>query len=298
MTIQDYDYTHSQAEFDEMCELLVYSYTVSIKPFNWRLALIENWNYASRYLEPLEYFTSRVHLWRNGTGELVSFLIRYYDKTHLQVHPDYRRLEARMLDWAEGNWSGEEARISTSVYDHDTQRQRLLARRGYEDLGVGEHVRIYDLTGTYPEPLLPPGFRFATLAELGDYAGRVALENSIWGANLDEAWLEGKRSAPHYALDWDLVVVSPDGLQVAASLVWIDPRNESAEIDPLGTRPDYRRRGLARAILSESLRRMQASGLRYAYIAADAANHAVNHLYASFQPVETYDGHHWVKRLD
>jgi len=298
MTIQDYDYTHSQAEFDEMCELLVHSYTVSIKPFNWRLALIENWNYASRYLEPLAYFTSSVHLWRNGTGALVGFLLRYYDKTHLQIHPDYRFLEARMLDWAERNWGKEKAHIRTGAYDHDTQRQRLLAQRGYEDLGVGEHVRIYDLTRTVPEAFLPPGFRFATLAELGDYAGRISLENSTWGANLDEAWFRGKRSAPHYALDWDLVVVSPGGQQVAASLVWIDPRNESAEIDPLGTHPDHRRRGLARAILTESLRRMQTSGLRYAYIASAAANHAANHLYASFQPVEAYDGHSWVKRWD
>jgi ribosomal protein S18 acetylase RimI-like enzyme len=94
------------------------------------------------------------------------------------------------------------------------------------------------------------------------------------------------------------VIVSPDGQQVAASLVWIDPVNESAEIDPLGTHPDYRRRGLARAILRESFRRMQARGLRYAYIAANAANPVSNQLYASLQPVETYDGHSWVKHLD
>lgn len=298
MTIQDYEYTHSQAEFDEMCELLVYSYTVSKKPFNWRLAQAENWNHASRYLEPLEYFTSRVHLWRDAAGALVSFLIRYYDTTYLQVHPDHRYVEARMLQWAERNWAGAKARISTMGYDHDSQRQRLLAQRGYKDLGVGEHVRIYDLAKTYPEAVLPPGFRFATLAELGDAAGRIVLENSIWSANLDAAWLKGKQSAPHYALDWDLVVLAPGGQQVAASLVWIYPRNGSAEIDPLGTHPHYRRRGLARAIITESFRRMQARGLRYAYITANPANQVVNHLYASFQPVETYYGHDWVKRLD
>jgi hypothetical protein len=27
-----------------------------LKPFNWRLALFENWVYASRYSEPPEYF--------------------------------------------------------------------------------------------------------------------------------------------------------------------------------------------------------------------------------------------------
>ena len=53
MFIHDVDYTHSEAEFEEMRLLLVKSYAVSRKPFNWRLAMAENWNYASRYLEPL-----------------------------------------------------------------------------------------------------------------------------------------------------------------------------------------------------------------------------------------------------
>jgi hypothetical protein len=102
--VTDCDYTHRQTEFEEMLELLVNSYATSTAPFNWRLAMLENWNHASRYLEPLEYFTRRVHLWRNDTGRLVSFLIRDHDTTHLQVHPAYRFLEAGMLEWAEQHW--------------------------------------------------------------------------------------------------------------------------------------------------------------------------------------------------
>ena len=62
MEIYDIDYTHSEAEIEEMRALLVKSYAMSLKPFNWRLAVAENLIYASRYLEPPEYFTSRGHL--------------------------------------------------------------------------------------------------------------------------------------------------------------------------------------------------------------------------------------------
>jgi hypothetical protein len=79
------NYTHSEAEIEEMRALLVKSYAESFKPFNWRLAVTENWIYASRYSEPLEYFTSRVHLWRNVSGELVAFVIRGTNLTNLQV---------------------------------------------------------------------------------------------------------------------------------------------------------------------------------------------------------------------
>jgi len=136
-----------------------------------------------------------------------------------------------------------------------------------------------------------------TLAENDNTAERIALENSIWGVKLDEAWFRGKSSAPSYSLDWDLLVVSPEGRQVAACLVWIDSRNRLAEIDPLGTHPDYRGRGLARALVLESFRRMRAGGMRYAYIASEYYGNVVNHLYASLQPIETYQGHHWIKPL-
>jgi hypothetical protein len=75
MAVYDVDYTHSDTEFKEIRELLIKSYLVSRKPLNWRLAMVENWNYASRYLEPIEYFTSRVHLWRNDVGKLVGVSI-------------------------------------------------------------------------------------------------------------------------------------------------------------------------------------------------------------------------------
>jgi ribosomal protein S18 acetylase RimI-like enzyme len=80
--------------------------------------------------------------------------------------------------------------------------------------------------------------------------------------------------------------------------VWVDELNRYGEIDPLGTHPDYRRLGLARALVAESFRRMRAAGLQRAYIESDAdPNNVVNCLYESFGPIETYHGHRWVKEL-
>jgi hypothetical protein len=188
MTIHDVDTTHSEAEFEEMRDLLTRSYSVSKKPLNWRLAMTENWSYGSRYSEPHEYFTSRVHLWRNAAGELVSFIIRGNSMYHLQVDYEVRHLEDRMINWAECNWAGDKTQLETMVYDWDIERQKLLTQRGYENLGPIEDVRIYDLASTYPEVILPPGFQITSLAEHEHYPERVELENKIWGASLDEAW--------------------------------------------------------------------------------------------------------------
>jgi ribosomal protein S18 acetylase RimI-like enzyme len=295
---QDYAYSHSPAEFAELRELLICSYTVSRTPLNWRLAMLENWYYASRYLEPVEYFTSRVHLWRAASGQLVSFLIRYYNMTYLQVLPVYRWLEDPMLDWAEQNWPENKAQIDTLAYEYDHERLAHLKERNYQDQGLVEYVRIYDLACAYPEPVLPPGFQITTQGQHGRDADRVALENSIWNVSLTDAWFQGKSSAPSYSFDWDLLVVSPEDQPVAACLVWIDWRNRTAEIDPLGTHPAYRGRGLARALVTASFHRLHASGLDYVYIASEANNDIVNGLYQSLQPIETFRGHRWTKRLE
>ncbi|MBN2549292.1 MAG: GNAT family N-acetyltransferase [Anaerolineales bacterium] len=297
--IQDYPYTHSAAEFAEIFDLAVGSYAHSRQPWNWRVAMLENWSYASRYLEPLEYFTSHVHLWREESGQLAGCLIHYYHLIFPQVSRQHRSLEDAMFVWAEQNWAGESKQIATFVFEHDLERQELLARRGYADRGRVEVVRLYDLGHDRTLPSLPAGFRFAARAELGEAVEEyLALENAIWGrTSLDEAWFRGKSSAPHYSLDWDLAVLSPEGRQVGACLAWLDWQHHLGEIDPLGVHPDYRRLGLARALCLESFGRMRQAGMQVACIASEAADPLVDHLYASLEPDETYYAHEWVKNV-
>jgi ribosomal protein S18 acetylase RimI-like enzyme len=93
------------------------------------------------------------------------------------------------------------------------------------------------------------------------------------------------------------LVVSPEEKLAAFSLVWMYPQNQTAEIDPIGTDPDFRQRGFARALVSESFRRMRVRGARYAYIGSETEDPVVSRLYTSFQPVEFYQGHLWNKPL-
>ncbi len=298
MTFTDLPYTHTDEEFEEMRALLSQSYLEERRPRNWRLALAENWAMGSRFLEPKEYFTSRVRLWRNGDGELAGFLIR----GNMLVHPEVRYCDSdlvdEMLDWAEENWSGEGNNISALAYDWDEERQQQLTKRGYKNQKRIEEVRIYDLGRDYPEPELPDGFRIRSMKEVGDPQARVYLENNIWDASLDMAWFKGKSSAPSYSLDLDLVAVSPSGKLAASSLVWLYPTTRTAEIDPLGTHPEFRRLGLARAMVLESFKHMQAHDMQYAYIASDTQNNAINRLYSSLRPVETYYGYLWTRKMD
>jgi mycothiol synthase len=291
---RDVPYSHTGVEIAEIQALLIKSYGVSLKPFNWRPAVFENWVYASRFLEPPEYFTKRVHLWRADTGGLVACVIRGTHLTNVQISYDYRFLENEVFMWAEENLLDQKP-VITMVYDWDMERQALLTDRGYRNEGEIEDVRIYDLTQNYPQAALPTGYRITTLAEYGSSTDLIELVNNVWGVSLNEAWFRGKSSAPGYSLAHKLLVVSPEGQLAAYSLFWLYPINKTAEIDPIGTHPDHRQRGLARALVLESFKRMRENGTEYAYIASETDDPVVSHLYASLQPVEAYQGCKWIK---
>jgi mycothiol synthase len=299
----DEDYQDTNAEFQELSNLLIESYAFTGRPDNWLLGRFEDWKYggnAQRAEQNPHFFVENAHLWRNEVGTLVGFCISEYadESVYLQAHPQYRWIEDAMLAWVETTWANKKESVATYAYVHDTLRQHVLTRRGYTDAGESGRMYTYDLACRYPVGALPAGFRIATLAEDHNLESHIAAVRSAFGrSTLNRAWFDSKITAPTYAPKWDLAVISPEGEHVAFCLAWLDERNRVAEIDPIGTRPEYQRRGLAKALVAECFRRLRACHIRYVYIGSGPEPAVGNRLYASLQPVETYQEHQWVKRL-
>ncbi len=105
--------------------------------------------------------------------------------------------------------------------------------------------------------------------------------------SLNREWFETKALAPGYSSDWDLAIVSPHGQVVAFCLAWLDKKNKVAEIDPVGTHPDYRKRGFAKAVLTECFIRLHKNGITKAHI--QGFSKPAKKLYDSLMPVEKYE---------
>ncbi len=73
---------------------------------------------------------------------------------------------------------------------------------------------------------------------------------------------------------YDLVpiAVGPDGAFAAYCMSWWDPWSASVEIEPLGTHPDFRRKGLARTIVHEVFRWNRRLGAKYVLVWGGTAN--------------------------
>jgi ribosomal protein S18 acetylase RimI-like enzyme len=69
-----------------------------------------------------------------------------------------------------------------------------------------------------------------------------------------------------YRADLDCVVEAPDGSLAAYCLAWLDDENRVGELEPVGTHPDHRRRGLAAAVCRFALRRLRDEGATRAIV--------------------------------
>src|SRR3954454_3403815 len=130
------------------------------------------------------------------------------------------------------------------------------------------HVCELDEPPTLPE--LPAGFRYRTVSD-ADVAERVAIHRDVWGSP-DRPSRVTESSFAHVRAEWpyreslDCVVEAPDGRFAAYALLWPDDANGVGELEPVGVRDEFRRRGLGAAVCTYALRRWYDEGGRQAIV--------------------------------
>jgi ribosomal protein S18 acetylase RimI-like enzyme len=147
-----------------------------------------------------------------------------------------------------------------------------LERRGFHSLGIIAVTRVYDLTEKVCEPVrLKPHYRIVDMVENGDYRGKGLLYlNGFSGkdevSEFDLARFAYSRESPAYDPRCDLSVIAPGGAHVATCVGFNDPDYRMAEIEKVCTHSDYRRQGLAEAVIRECFHRLHQRGIAWAYI--------------------------------
>jgi ribosomal protein S18 acetylase RimI-like enzyme len=89
------------------------------------------------------------------------------------------------------------------------------------------------------------------------------------------------QQAPGYDADLDNIAVREDGVTGAGALVWVDEEQHTAEFEPVGTRPQFQRMGLGRAVQLRGLARMRGRGAQTAFVRTNATNAPAIALYES-----------------
>ena len=242
-----------------------------------------------------------VRLWLDGRGQVEAFGIvtprsragnLLFD---VQVHPHSRRpaLLEQVLGWIESVAAGTVPAprllcTDTGVYDVDGEQVAALRAHGFRPTGDEGLLLVRSLEAPIAVPPLPAGFRLRPVAGPREGFARAQAHRDAFHPSrvTDEAYLR-LMATPGYAAAWDLVAEAPDGSVAAFCIVWPDTANRTGEFEPVGTRPAYRRLGLARALLLEGLRRLAEAGAAGAIVGPiDTSDGAALELYrsAGFEP--------------
>lgn len=170
--------------------------------------------------------------------------------------------------------------LTTVCPESDQARIRWLTDQGFEATAHYSPVYFWDLNRALPESEPPAGCRLRSVTS-ADIPGRVDVHRAAWvGSQFDaDRYLE-IRSRPSYREDLD-IVLEEAGNFGSYCICWADEQSAVGHFEPVGTRPDWRGRGAARAVILEGLRRLKHSGMRWARVSTAGFNAPAQALYVS-----------------
>jgi GNAT superfamily N-acetyltransferase len=189
----------------------------------------------------------------------------------LQVDPGHAALADEVIDWYDAAAAGLERTVSPSAADAFGLSR--WAAHGYapDEAALGPsgswtQLNERDLADV-EQPALPAGFRFRTAREAGP-AAAVQAHLDAWAPSTYTAEsYRGVAETAAYRGDLHILVQAPDGTMAASAIMWLDEANRTAEFEPVGTHPGYRRHGLGRAMLLHGMHRARAAGAAHMTVA-------------------------------
>lgn len=274
---------------------------------SWPVARLDYWRWhVALNCQNRNSIAGVTFLWEMANGEIAAVLNpEGSDEAHLQVHPPLRTagLEEEMLAVAEEHLAAErDGRRALAVWAdaEDTLRLSILEERGYTRGKWAEYQWRRDLDAPIPDARIPTGY---TVRSLGGPDELPARSWASWrGFHPDEPdenyqgweWYLNIQRCPLYRRDLDIVAIAPGSEIASFCTVWYDDATRSAYVEPVATVPEHLRRGLARATITEGLRRVQRLGATRAFVGGYEPG--PNALYSSVASPAHDRSEQWIKK--
>ena len=293
----------SEADLKDMLDMLMQG---RASTNDWHYAHVGEllWNFfmVAIHLNPQQH----IRLWHAADSRLVAYAMLGEDPSFdWQVLPEYEwsGIETQAIDWAETlvsqlrgqdpkRWGGE---LASGSRQDNPRRIQFLESHAFRYSGRFAEVNMLrSLSEPVPDLPIPIGYQVRELDLASEIADRAAAERDVW-----LPWTVGNVTTddyvqlmhlPGYQRDLEVVTVTPEGVIAAYVTGWTDPLNRIGDFGPVGAREQYRRQGLTRLALLESLRRMHSHGMQRVCISTGITNTPALKLYESigFKVVNRY----------
>lgn len=185
-----------------------------------------------------------------GWIELPSYL-------NFSVDPNYPEAANMIIKWFEDKVTSNE--LTTMVLNKETQLLEALQNNEYlNDPAEPFFTHMAHPLKNLAEPILPGGFIARPIRGEEDLKKRVDAHRAAWHPSkvCEDSYRNVMMTKPYKKnLDW--IVESTTGKFVSYCLIWMDEKNGVGLLEPIGTHPDYRKLGLARAVCLHALHELK-----------------------------------------
>lgn len=263
----------SESDYALMRQLLIQTFPLTEPPLNCTIGDIDWWRSTPPESAGAPDVTTRIKLWFDDAGTLVAFAWPAADQVDLMVHPNHRQLERSALPQIEDEFRQSLTAESTSrafhywSYEQDHVRNTMLSEFGYQRLENFLSTNKLALPAKPESRPLPAGYTIRAFAGESEIEARVNVHRAAFHPS--KMTVERHRRAmalPTYRQELDLVCQTAEGTLTAYTIIWFDEVNRIGLFEPVGCHPDFQRKGLASAVMTEGLRRLYDLGATHAYV--------------------------------
>lgn len=267
-------YTNSKTEYLGVLNLISKIYGSRKKANDVTMAEFECWLFYG-CLEDKEngFYSRNAWIWKDETDRITGLCISREGGHDIQIvtHPGHPELPALLLSWIMEDWAKGRKEISTEICDYNAELAEMFLNKGF--VKTSDYfgcIRSYDLKNMDLSKLvMPEGYYIKSADEELDLPSRLeVIRNSFNDDIFSEEIYRDIQARETYNKDLDLSVFSPEGKHVCTCLGWIDAKNNAADIESLGTHSSFRKKGLARALMTECFRRLKKKRIETAFIAS------------------------------
>lgn len=230
---------------------------------NWHWA---RWEWLLGHMGLDESTLPKIGLFRNN-GKIVG-LVTHDMRTAVYIlcKTEYGFIKPQMVDFARKSLSCEGI-SSIYVDENDIELISIVEAEGYSQTSNSEYVLELDCNEKHSYSL-DDDFNFTdyyTTKNLTKYVEVIhkGFENEGSPMHITEADIPER---PHYNPKLALFAVAPNGEYAAHCGMWYSPDTEICYVEPVATIPEYRKRGLGKAVVLECINRCVEMGAKKALV--------------------------------
>ena len=229
-------------------------------------------------------------VWQTSQGSLVAFsMVSKGGWCDLVVHPDLDASDfvPEAVASAEQHLRHRTDRLRFGRRIFDKQVESVLLELGFARMDTGYPTLQLTLGGAEQEATRNDSMSIGIAADVTPKQ-RVEAWNEAFPADLrTEADISSLMTASDYREDLDFTCSTTNGAVAAFCTVWLDEPNKVGLFEPVGTRPAFQRRGLARSLIQAASSRLFEVGAASACVRVHSENQVAKEFYLAvgFQQV-------------